>query len=143
MPCLRLLPSETAVPVGPVRLLRVPRWRSPLRSFALARNPLPVPSQVLARPGDTVELFIGGVGKRIFIRDPGLIQHVLPKNHRNYAKSKYTRRFSRYIGHGLRINKGPDWLRQRLRALWRQPAPGHRHAVRPDGNAPRDAAPEA
>jgi len=108
-----LLPSETIVPAGPVRLPRVPRWRSLLRSFALAKNPLPVLNQVLARHGDTVELFIGGVEKSILTRDPGLIQHVLQKNHRNYAKSKFTRRFSRYIGHGLLTNEGPDWLRQR------------------------------
>ncbi len=44
-----------------VRLPRVPRWRSLLRSFALAKDPLPVLDAVLARHGDTVELFIGGV----------------------------------------------------------------------------------
>ena len=108
-----LLPSETIAPAGPVRLPRVPRWRSLLRSFALAKNPLPVLDAVLARHGDTVELYIGGVEKSILTRDPGLIQHVLQKNHRNYAKSKFTMRFARYIGHGLLTNDGPDWLRQR------------------------------
>ncbi|WP_460503223.1 cytochrome P450, partial [Hymenobacter agri] len=108
-----LLPSETVAPAGLVRLPRVPRWRSLLRSFALAKNPLPVLSQVLARYGDTVELFIGGVEKSILTRDPGLIQHVLQKNHRNYAKSKFSQSFARYIGHGLLTNEGPDWLRQR------------------------------
>ena len=107
------LPFETAAPAVPARLPRVPRWRSLLRSFALAKNPLPVLDAVLARHGDTVELYIGGVEKSILTRDPGLIQHVLQKNHRNYAKSKFTRRFSRYIGHGLLTNEGPDWLRQR------------------------------
>ncbi|MBU6122544.1 cytochrome P450 [Hymenobacter siberiensis] len=97
----------------PFRLPRLPRWRSLLRSFALAKDPLPVLNQVLARHGDTVELFIGGVEKSILTRDPGLIQHVLQKNNRNYAKSKFTRGFSRYIGHGLLTNDGPDWLRQR------------------------------
>ena len=108
-----LLPSEPVAPAGPVLLPRVPRWRSLLRSFALAKNPLPVLDQVLARHGDTVELYIGGVEKSILTRDPGLIQHVLQKNHRNYAKSKFTQSFSRYIGHGLLTNEGPDWLRQR------------------------------
>ena len=108
-----LLPSETVAPAGTGRLPRVPRWRSLLRSFALAKNPLPVLDAVLARHGDTVELFIGGVEKSILTRDPGLIQHVLQKNHRNYAKSKFTQSFSRYIGHGLLTNEGPDWLRQR------------------------------
>ena len=108
-----LLPSEPVAPAGPVQLPRVPRWRSLLRSFALAKNPLPVLNEVLARHGDTVELYIGGVEKSILTRDPGLIQHVLQKNHRNYAKSKFTQSFSRYIGHGLLTNEGPDWLRQR------------------------------
>ncbi len=97
----------------PFVLPRVPRWRSLLSSFALAQNPLPVLDAVLARHGDTVEVYIGGVEKSILTRDPGLIQHVLQKNHRNYAKSKFTMRFARYIGHGLLTNDGPDWLRQR------------------------------
>lgn len=108
-----LLSSETPAPAGSVRLPRVPRWRSLLRSFALAKNPLPVLNQVLARHGDTVELYIGGVEKSILTRDPGLIQYVLQKNHRNYVKSKFTQSFARYIGHGLLTNEGPDWLRQR------------------------------
>ena len=110
---IELLPSEPIAPVGPVQLPRVPRWRSLLRSFALAKDPLPVLDAVLARHGDTVELFIGGVEKSILTRDPGLIQHVLQKNHRNYAKSKFSQSFARYIGHGLLTNEGPDWLRQR------------------------------
>lgn len=98
---------------GPFALPRVPRWRSVLRSFALAKNPLPVLDDTLARYGNTVELFIGGVEKSILTRDAGLTQHILQKNHRNYAKSKFTQGFSRYVGHGLLTNEGPDWLRQR------------------------------
>ncbi|GAB3857855.1 cytochrome P450 [Hymenobacter terrigena] len=107
-----LTASEKA-PENAFRLPRLPRWRSLLRSFALAKDPLPVLNDTLARYGDTVELFIGGVEKSILTRDPGLIQHVLQKNNRNYAKSKFTQGFSRYIGHGLLTNDGPDWLRQR------------------------------
>jgi cytochrome P450 len=98
---------------APFPLPRVPRWRSLLRSFALAKDPLPVLDATLARYGDTVELFIGGVEKSILTRDAGLTQHVLQKNSRNYAKSKFTQGFSRYVGHGLLTNDGPDWLRQR------------------------------
>ena len=107
------LPASEKAPENVFRLPRLPRWRSLLRSFALAKDPLPVLNDTLARYGDTVELFIGGVEKSILTRDPGLIQHVLQKNNRNYAKSKFTRSFSRYIGHGLLTNDGPDWLRQR------------------------------
>ncbi|MDO7846345.1 cytochrome P450 [Hymenobacter sp. M29] len=98
---------------SPFHLPRLPRWRSLLRSFALAKDPLPVLNDTLAHYGDTVELYIGGVEKSILTRDPGLTQHILQKNNRNYAKSKFTRGFSRYIGHGLLTNDGPDWLRQR------------------------------
>ena len=113
-PCYMAAPHcPDAALSSPTTLPRVPRWRSLLRSFALAKDPLPVLDAVLARHGPTVELFIGGVEKSILTRDPGLIQHVLQKNHRNYAKSKFTQGFSRYIGHGLLTNEGPDWLRQR------------------------------
>ncbi|GAA4004974.1 cytochrome P450 [Hymenobacter fastidiosus] len=97
----------------PTRLPQVPRWRSVLRSLAMAKNPLPVLEAALNRFGDTVQVYIGGVQKTILTQDPGLIQHVLQKNHRNYAKSKYTQGFARYVGHGLLTNEGADWLRQR------------------------------
>ena len=113
---LGMMSNEAIVekaPGSPFVLPRVPRWRSILRSFALAKDPLPVLDAVLARHGPTVELFIGGVERSILTRDPGLIQHVLQKNSRNYAKSKFSQSFARYIGHGLLTNDGPDWLRQR------------------------------
>ncbi|SFQ53200.1 cytochrome P450 [Hymenobacter arizonensis] len=110
---MEALKTEQKPPEGSFHLPRVPRWRSLLRSFALAKDPLPVLDLTLARYGDTVEMFIGGVEKSILTRDPGLTQHILQKNHRNYAKSKFTQGFSRYVGHGLLTNEGPDWLRQR------------------------------
>ncbi len=110
---MEVLNTEQKTPAGAFHLPRVPRWRSLLRSFALAKDPLPVLDATLVRYGDTVELFIGGVEKSILTRDPGLTQHILQKNHRNYAKSKFTQGFSRYVGHGLLTNEGPDWLRQR------------------------------
>ena len=79
----------------------------------MAADPIRVLDASLNHYGDTVELFIGGVQKTILTRDPGLTQHVLQKNHRNYAKSKFTQGFARYIGHGLLTNEGADWLRQR------------------------------
>jgi len=105
--------ADSPISTVPARLPRVPRWRSVIRSFALAKDPLPVLEDVLGRFGDTVQLYIGGVQPSILTQDPGLIQHILQKNHRNYAKSKFTEGFSRYVGHGLLTNEGPDWLRQR------------------------------
>ncbi|TGE14189.1 cytochrome P450 [Hymenobacter elongatus] len=97
----------------PVAVPQVPRWQSLLRSFALAKDPVSVLDATMARYGDTVQLYIGGVQKSMLTQDPGLIQHILQKNHRNYAKSKFTQGFARYVGHGLLTNEGPDWLRQR------------------------------
>jgi len=97
----------------PFHLPRLPRWRSLLRSFAMAKDPLPLLNDTLNTYGDTVELFIGGVQKSILTRDPGLAQHILQKNNRNYAKSRFTLDFARYIGQGLLTNDGADWLRQR------------------------------
>ncbi|UOQ55526.1 cytochrome P450 [Hymenobacter cellulosivorans] len=103
----------TAFSATASHLPQVPRWQSILRSFALAKDPLPVLDQTLRRFGDTVRLYIGGVQPSILTQDPGLINHILQKNHRNYSKSKFTQGFSRYIGHGLLTNEGSDWLRQR------------------------------
>ncbi|GAA3953363.1 cytochrome P450 [Hymenobacter algoricola] len=105
--------ADSSPSTVPARLPRVPRWQSVLRSLALAKDPLPVLEATLRRFGDTVQLYIGGVQKSILTQDPGLIQHILQKNHRNYAKSKFTQGFARYVGHGLLTNEGPDWLRQR------------------------------
>ena len=104
-----MTPAPSDQPIVP----RVPRWLSLRRSLALARDPIPVISSMLDHYGDTVELFIGGVRKSLLTRDPGLVQHVLQKNSRNYAKSAFTQDFARYVGRGLLTNEGPDWLRQR------------------------------
>ena len=90
-----------------------PRWRGILNSLRMTDNPIPVLDQVLEKFGNTAELFIGGGQRTVLTRDPGLVQHILQKNHRNYAKSNLTRGFARYVGHGLLTNDGPDWLRQR------------------------------
>ncbi|WP_262923034.1 cytochrome P450 [Hymenobacter cellulosilyticus] len=105
--------EPTAPAATAPRLPQMPRWQSILRSFALAKDPLPILDQALRRFGDTVRLYIGGVQPSILTQDPGLINHILQKNHRNYSKSKFTQGFSRYIGHGLLTNEGADWLRQR------------------------------
>ncbi|MFD1469457.1 cytochrome P450 [Hymenobacter caeli] len=97
----------------PRALPQVPRWQSLRNSLKLAADPLGALGAIHARYGDTARLYIGGVQPSVLTRDPGLVQHVLQKNHRNYAKSAFTLGFARYIGHGLLTNEGPDWLRQR------------------------------
>ena len=105
--------SQPDAPAAPAPWPRVPRWRSIVNSLRMADSPIPVLDQVLANFGNTAELFIGGVRRTVLTRDPGLVQHILQKNHRNYAKSSFTLGFARYVGHGLLTNDGPDWLRQR------------------------------
>jgi cytochrome P450 len=95
------------------RLPRVPRWLSLRRSLSGSADLLPVLDGMLDQFGDTIEMFIGGVRHTILTREPGLVQHVLQKNNRNYAKSAFTQGFARYVGHGLLTNEGADWLRQR------------------------------
>ncbi|MDO7876777.1 cytochrome P450 [Hymenobacter sp. ASUV-10] len=94
-------------------LPRVPRWQSVRRSLGGATDLLPTLDGMLNDFGDTIEMFIGGVRHTILTREPGLVQHILQKNNRNYAKSPFTRGFARYVGHGLLTNEGADWLRQR------------------------------
>jgi cytochrome P450 len=105
--------SSAPAPEAATRLPQVPRWQSLRRSLAMAANVLPMLNAVLDGYGDTVQMYIGGVRKTILTRDPGLVQHILQRNHRNYAKSAFTQGFARYVGQGLLTNDGADWLRQR------------------------------
>ncbi|OGX89014.1 cytochrome P450 [Hymenobacter coccineus] len=106
--------DDTLGPQAPHTLLpQVPRWHSIRGSLRLVADPIGALDAVHAGFGDTARLYIGGVQPSVLTRDPGLVQHILQKNHRNYAKSKFTLGFARYIGHGLLTNEGPDWLRQR------------------------------
>jgi len=92
---------------------RVPRLVTLRRSLQAARDPVGNLNKLLARYGDTVHLFLGGVRPSVVTRDPALVQHILQKNHRRYAKSDLTHGLVRYLGRGLLTNEGADWLRQR------------------------------
>ncbi|QDA59067.1 cytochrome P450 [Hymenobacter jejuensis] len=95
------------------RLPVVPRLRSLRNSMALAANPLPMLDSYLNELGDSLIMYLGGVQKSLLTRDPGLIQHVLQKNHRNFPKSWMSLGFARYMGHGLLTSEGNYWLQQR------------------------------
>ena len=96
-----------------VVLPQVPRLYSLRSSLKLVADPIGALDAVHAGYGHTVRLYIGGVQPSVLTRDPGLVQYVLQKNHRNYVKSRFNLGFARYIGYGLLTNEGPDWLRQR------------------------------
>ncbi|WP_188815087.1 cytochrome P450 [Hymenobacter cavernae] len=91
----------------------VPRYKSLLGSMLLAANPIPILNSYLDTYGDTLILYIGGVRPTLLTRDPGLVQHILQKNHRNYPKSEFSHGIARYLGHGLLTSEGSYWLQQR------------------------------
>ncbi|WP_165822155.1 cytochrome P450 [Hymenobacter edaphi] len=105
-----MAPAAVSAAAG---LPRVPRLRSFRNSWALAADPIPVITGYLDTYGDTVGLHLGGVRPTLLTRDPGLIQHILQKNHRNYPKSDISQGLARYLGHGLLTAEGNYWLQQR------------------------------
>ena len=108
--------TNDSIPYPPSALKnwpQVPRLITLRSSLKSARNPIGTLNQVLARYGDTVHLYLGGVRPSVVTRDPALVQHVLQKSHRRYHKSDLTHGLLRYLGRGLLTNEGADWLRQR------------------------------
>ncbi|OUJ71249.1 hypothetical protein BXP70_22085 [Hymenobacter crusticola] len=79
----------------------------------IAANPIPILNSYLNTYGDTLIMYIGGVRPTLLTRDPGLVQHILQKNHRNYPKSELSHGIARYLGHGLLTSEGSYWLQQR------------------------------
>lgn len=98
---------------SPAALPRVPRLLSFRNSWRLSADPIPYITGYLDTYGDTVGMYLGGVRPTLLTRDPGLIQHILQKNHRNYPKSSLTGGLARYLGHGLLTAEGSYWLQQR------------------------------
>ena len=92
----------------------VSRWKIlfSLRSFM--KNPIPIIDKTLTQHGDSYITYPGGKIKTIVTKDPGLMKHVMQKNHSNYEKSEMqTDLLARYIGKGLLTTNGAYWLRQR------------------------------
>ena len=100
-------PVRAAWPRVPRRLTLLSSLKAPRAAIGTVLDPL------LATYGDTVRLHLGGVLPTVVTRDPALAQHILQKNHRRYHKSDLTHGLVRYLGQGLLMNEGADWLRQR------------------------------
>lgn len=85
-----------------------------LKSFKMVTEPIQVISGNMEKYGDTYAVK-AGIGKYIVVtQNPGFIEHVLKKNHKNYAKSNIvTEKLGRFIGQGLLTANGEYWLRQR------------------------------
>lgn len=98
----------------PSTLPGVPRWKSLRNSMRFAYDPIAAIDQYIAEYGHTFEFYLGGVIKGILTTDPGLIQHVLQKEHRKWRKTPIqTERLGHFLGNGLLTSDGDYWLQQR------------------------------
>ena len=92
----------------------IPRWKTLFNSFRFVRDPLPLLQENVHNYGSTYRLHMGGLFPAIFTQNPGLIRHVLQKNHRNYIKSPvHFDKLAHFLGRGLLTSEGDFWLRQR------------------------------
>ena len=83
-------------------------------SLDILKNPLPFHKDNFERLGNTFRLNISFTDSVIFSRDAGLLQYVLQKNQRNYAKSTIqTEDLAKYVGKGLLTAEGAHWQTQR------------------------------
>jgi len=98
----------------PLPIPKVPRLYSFTRSFRFVHHPLDVLGQYVVNYGPTFQWYIAGMQKCILSTDPGFIQHVLQKNHRNYNKSPLqSEKLAHFLGQNLLTSNGAYWLRQR------------------------------
>lgn len=92
----------------------VPWLQSLAGVVKFVKNPLPVIDDAVNSYGPTYYTRIVGGRKIVMTLDPDVVQHVLQKNNKNYAKSELqTESFGKYIGNGLLTANGEYWLRQR------------------------------
>ncbi|MBT1707878.1 cytochrome P450 [Fulvivirgaceae bacterium PWU5] len=87
--------------------------RSLVRTYKSARKPIETMQESMARFQGTYAVNLGMM-RVIATQDPGLIEHVLKNNHRNYQKSSIqTDYLGRFLGRGLLTANGDYWLKQR------------------------------
>ncbi len=84
-----------------------------IRTYKQAKNPIGTMEESMERFNGTYAVNLGML-QIIATQDPGLIEHVLQKNHRNYYKSAIqTEHLGRFLGKGLLTANGDYWLKQR------------------------------
>ncbi len=80
----------------------------------ILKNPLPFHRENFEKFGDSFRVKVGMGKSVVFTRDPGLIKHLLQKQHKSYHKSPLqTVDLAKYIGHGILTSNGDHWLTHR------------------------------
>jgi cytochrome P450 len=83
------------------------------RTYKQISNPVGAMEESMQKYGGTYAVNLG-LQRLIATQDPGLIDHVLKVNHKNYYKSVIlTEKLGRFLGHGLLTSNGEYWLKQR------------------------------
>ena len=86
---------------------------SMVRTYKQAKNPISTMQESMSRFNGTYTVNMGMM-RIIATQNPGLIDHVLKSNHRNYQKSEIqTDYLGKFIGKGLLTANGDYWLKQR------------------------------
>ncbi|MBT8184074.1 MAG: cytochrome P450 [Eudoraea sp.] len=80
----------------------------------ILENPLPFHNENFRKFGDSFRVNVGPGKSVVFTRNPGLIKHLLQKQHKSYHKSPLqTVDLAKYIGHGILTSNGDHWLTHR------------------------------
>ncbi|MGC3945735.1 MAG: cytochrome P450 [Chryseolinea sp.] len=86
---------------------------SMVRTYKQAKNPIGTMQESMSRFNGTYTVNLGMM-RIIATQNPGLIEHVLKSNHRNYQKSELqTEYLGKFLGKGLLTANGDYWLKQR------------------------------
>ncbi len=88
-------------------------FRSIYRTYKQIQDPIGAMRESMRAYHGTYKVHLG-TKQFIVTQDPGFIEYILKKNHRNYNKSEIqTDALGRFIGYGLLTSNGDFWLRQR------------------------------
>src|SRR5689334_22688256 len=88
-------------------------FRSMVRTYRQTKDPIGAIEESMVRFNGTYTVNLGMM-RMIATQNPGLIEHVLRSNHRNYQKSELqTEYLGKFVGKGLLTSNGDYWLKQR------------------------------
>ncbi|PXX28881.1 cytochrome P450 [Arenibacter sp. ARW7G5Y1] len=80
----------------------------------ILKNPLPFHHENFEAYGDCFKVQLSSKEIVLFTRSPGLIKHILQKQHKKYEKSSLqTVDLAKYVGHGILTSSGEHWRTHR------------------------------